>query len=343
MNIKNEKKNMKYYTTMIDNTGVRNINITEKSKIIKPEQYRFFYKNSYKLGELKEICKYYKLKLSGKKIELIDRIYICLKKNNYVIKIQRMVRRFIILKYNRLKGPGLITRNRCINDSDFFSMESMKDISYANFFSFKGHDNNIWGFDTISLYTLFLKNNNEVINPYNREKLNNNILQNIITVNRLSKILKLEVTMELEDNLIELSEKKKTELRILDVFMKIDELGNYTNKDWFYKLNKNQLIRFIRELLDIWSYRAQLTNAVKKQICPPYGNIINININNLDIFDYNRLQKIGIDIIEKMVKSGVNTDSKSIGAYYVLTALTLVNKEAAISMPWLYESVVNIY
>lgn len=40
-----------------------------------------------------------------------------------------------------------------------------------------------------------------------------------------------------------------------------------------------------------------------------------------------------------MVNSGINNDSKSLGCYYILSALTLVNSDAAESMPWLYESV----
>ena len=34
--------------------------------------------------------------------------------------------------------------------------------------------------------------------------------------------------------------------------------------------------------------------------------------------------------------------SRSLGAYYVLAGLTLVNNEAAEAMPWLYHSVVHI-
>ena len=42
---------------------------------------------------------------------------------------------------------------------------------------------------------------------------------------------------------------------------------------------------------------------------------------------------------EKMVNDGVDSDSKSLGAYYILGALTLVNVNTAISLPWLFQSV----
>jgi hypothetical protein len=46
-----------------------------------------------------------------------------------------------------------------------------------------------------------------------------------------------------------------------------------------------------------------------------------------------------LEVLEKLVNTGVDKDSKSLGAYYVLGALTLVNPDAATSLPWLFQSV----
>jgi len=54
----------------------------------------------------------------------------------------------------------------------------------------------------------------------------------------------------------------------------------------------------------------------------------------------NNVKKVVLEVLEKMVNSGIDNDSKTLGAYYVLGALTLVNHSAAIALPWLYESVV---
>jgi hypothetical protein len=51
------------------------------------------------------------------------------------------------------------------------------------------------------------------------------------------------------------------------------------------------------------------------------------------------LQKIIIEILEKIVNSGIDQDSKSLGAYYVLASLTLVNDAASSALPWLFQSV----
>jgi hypothetical protein len=46
-----------------------------------------------------------------------------------------------------------------------------------------------------------------------------------------------------------------------------------------------------------------------------------------------------LNVLENLVNTGINVDSKSLGAYYVLSALTLVNETAAEALPWLYQSV----
>ena len=54
------------------------------------------------------------------------------------------------------------------------------------------------------------------------------------------------------------SSRKKIEIKSFELFQYMDELGNYTDSKWFISLNRIQLIKFIRELVDIWEYRAQL-------------------------------------------------------------------------------------
>jgi hypothetical protein len=51
------------------------------------------------------------------------------------------------------------------------------------------------------------------------------------------------------------------------------------------------------------------------------------------------VKKVILEVMEKLVNSGVDKDSKSLGAIYVLGSLTLVNESAATSLPWLFQSV----
>ena len=45
--------------------------------------------------------------------------------------------------------------------------------------------------------------------------------------------------------------------------------------------------------------------------------------------------------MESLVSNGNSNENKSLGAFYVLSALTLVNNDAAESLPWLYQSVMH--
>ena len=135
--------------------------------------------------------------------------------------------------------------------------------------------------------------------------------------------------------------KKSLELRILALFQNIDALGNYSDSKWFLNLNRNQLGRLIRELIDIWAYRANLSEDIKREICPPVGNPFGrlSNFSQLQHSDnLDDIRKYVLEVLEKFVNTGVNRDSKSLGAYYVLGALTLVSVEAATALPWLYQA-----
>ena len=295
---------------------------------------------NYNVSQLKIIAKNYKLKISGNKNELVSRIFTFLYLSSYIIKIQKVFRGHIVKKYIGLHGPAATKRNLCTNSTDFVSMEPLEEIKFTQFISYKDEDGFIYGFDITSLFNLFSKNGNINNNPYNRNKIPDIILKNIKTLLRLSKILKITIVLDLEDETPSISEEKVVELRALSLFQNIDSLGNYSNCNWFLSLNRNQIIRFVRELADIWSYRAQLSVETKRAICPPNGDPFrNLNMSLIHISqNFNIVRKVVLEVLEKLVNTGVDKDSKSLGAYYVLGALTLVNQDAATSLPWLFQS-----
>ena len=295
---------------------------------------------NYNVSQLKSIAKNYKLKISGNKNELMSRIFTFLYLSSYIIKIQKVFRGRIVKKYIGLRGPAATKRNICTNSTDFVSMEPLEEIDFNQFISYKDEDGFIYGFDITSLFNLFSKNGSNNKNPYNRNKIPDIILKNIKTLLRLSKILKIKIVLDLEDETPSISEEKVVELRALSLFQNIDSLGNYSNCNWFLSLNRNQIIRFVRELADIWSYRAQLSVETKRAICPPNGDPFrNLNMSVIHISqNFNIVRKVVLEVLEKLVNTGVDKDSKSLGAYYVLGALTLVNQDAATSLPWLFQS-----
>ena len=297
---------------------------------------------NYNLNQLKIIAKNYKLKISGNKKELISRIFSFLYLSSYVIKIQKIFRGLIRRKYNKLHGPANFKRKLCTNSSDFITMEPLEEIKFDQFISYKDVDGFIYGFDITSLYNVFLKNGNLCKNPYNRSIIPETIFKAIRSILRLSMILGCHINLHIEDDMQLVSSEKAIELRTLALFQNIDSLGNYSNPQWFLSLDRNRLVKFVRELNDIWNFRAQLSNEIKRSICPPSGDpfrnlsmpyiITEPNINNV--------RKVVLEILEKLVNNGIDRDCKSLGAYYVLGGLTLVNESASLSLPWLYQSLI---
>lgn len=297
-------------------------------------------RNNYNLQQLKQFAKSYKLKISGNKNELVNRIYVFLRLSKQVIPIQKMFRGCIQRKYNALHGPAFMKRQLCTNTTDFLTIEDMSHLPYQQFFSFKDVDGFIYGFDLISLYNLIMKSGKMLKNPYNRNGIPPQVIKDIKHLIKLSKTLNIQIDLEIEDQSSLVSPQKTVQMRAIDLFQTIDSLGNYSNAQWFLSLNLVKLTRFLRELADIWTYRAQLDEEIKRLICPPVGNPFRPqNIHQLSNEQDIDTKRIGIlKIMENFVKLGVERDHNSLGAYYVLGALTLVNSEAATALPWLFQS-----
>ena len=320
--------------------------VTEANFFIpKVDEYDLIVTKNYKVAQLKKICKFYNLKVSGKKSQLISQLYSYLFLSKYALVIQKMIKGKLVRKWCAMHGPAYINRSLCTNQTDFFTMNELKNVPINQFFSFKDADGFIYGFNIISLYTLHQKaseNNEQALNPYNRNKLPKTLIKDFRDMIRISRVLKYDIEINIqEDN--DITDEKKLELRILSLFQEIDRLGNYSDQSWFTSLTREQIVLYLRELYDIWNYRAQLSNETKRNIAPPVGDPFRtINLNYLNQLPYENIKKLAVGTMEILVKKGVNNDSKSLGAFYVLAGLTLVNINAATAMPWLYQSVAHV-
>ena len=297
--------------------------------------------NNYNVKQLKEMCRWHKLKVSGTKGEIHRRLYEYLQHSLYARRIQRAWRGRLCVMCNKLRGPGYLRREICVNETDFFSMDKLTDVPPTQFVSYVcPHDGKVYGFDIESLYKLLSKGG--VCNPYTRKPFPETINRDINHLIRLSFATGAQIHFSSSDE-DELTPEKRLELGVVSLFQSIDALGNITNHTWFWCLGRVQLIRFIRELADIWGYRAQLHDTVKREICPPNGNPFRgIDLPALPTRSQSGLRKIALEVMEALVKRGTNTGAKSLGANYVLCALTLVSSEAATALPWLYDAVVSV-
>jgi hypothetical protein len=317
-----------------------------KNSISIPTIYNYINltKYNYTIQELRTFAKHYKLKTGGTKKELIKRIFVFLQLSYYVTKIQKNFRGNLQRKFDKLHGPAFKNRKLCTNDTDFITMENLNELDFNQFFSYKDVDGFIYGFDLASIFSLiYMKHNckKSSQNPYNRNNIPAEVLMDIKILVKIGKILKKKIYLEIQDDPLNISNEKAIELRALSLFQNINALGNYSDCEWFLSLSRNNLIKFVREICDIWNYRAQLSIEVKNKICPPNGNPFrNLNIPYIHTeIDNNNVKKVILEVLEKLVNTGVDADSKALGAYYVLAALTLVNNDAATSLPWLFQSV----
>jgi hypothetical protein len=131
---------------------------------------------------------------------------------------------------------------------------------------------------------------------------------------------------------------KPVATRIMELFMEIDLLGNYTSASWFSDLNVTGLHAFYRQLMDIWRFMAHIPFDVKHRICPledPFSPSPAEagNDRNLDF-----MQKLCLHAMEHMVFSGLDMEYRKLGAMHVLTALTVVSLPCRNTMFWLYET-----
>lgn len=316
---------------------------TEKMVVPLFSDHNMLLKYNYTLQQLKMIISHHKLKikLNGTKASLVTNIYSFLYLSSHVVKIQKMIRGAFLRKYFLSQGPALRKRSLCTNVTDFLTMDNISELTYEQFFSFQDIDGFIYGFDLLSIYNLIYKFEGPIKNPYNRLPITEEIIANFGNLIRLSKILKIKICIELENVNEGLTFKKSIELRALTLFQNIDALGNYSNPKWLMDLTNVQIVRFIKELFDIWAYRAPISLETKRNICHPSGNPFQrmYNFNQLLLVEnIDDVRKIILDILEKFVNTGIDKDSKCLGTYYVLGALTIVNPIAAESLPWLYQA-----
>ena len=327
----------------------KKVNSVEKIKdddIIVPDitNYALLFSYNYTLTQLKPFAKHYKLKITGTKPKLFSRIFAYLYLSSFMITLQKCFRGKLQRRYNTLHGPGFIKRSLCVNTEDFVTLQCIKKIDFHQFISFADSDGFVYGCCISSLNTLITHAGKKpYVNPYNRSIIPKVVYSHLIQLIRLSKIFNRTIELVCEDDSAEiaLSIKKQLDLKCLALFQSIDSLGNYSNHNWFMSLNKINLFKFLRELIDLWNYRADLTAEVKRQICPPNGDpFMNLNIPFVySLTDLDKIKLLLLEPLEKLVCSGINEGSSSLGAIYILSALTLVNKDAAEALPWLYQSV----
>jgi hypothetical protein len=376
----------------------------------------------YKVTELKEMCAiiqrdfdYKKIKVTGTKGELRQSVYIFYHHTFHCIKIQLKFNSFLRRKLNKLRGPALSNREICINETDFYSLDPIREIPNHQFFSYeeigKEEDRSkkscYYGFDIASIYNLILSDNgveneyglsrrliwNESNNPYNRNKFPHNVIRDILKIIKLDRILSRKRVLKnnknkkmnngVNNNNYEydnnnyvaendnnnnnnnavmgsggggmnialpqdvLTPHQRFRQHVLRLFQTINALGHYSDPEWFIALTYEQHITFLRELIDIWNYRAELSHQARRTIYPPYGDpfphyVLGWVTHQFYIYlSPENIININLTVIERFISSAVSEGDRCLGSNFILCALTLVSIPAREALPWLYQSVMH--
>lgn len=323
---------------------------------------------TYRVPELKQVAKYYRLGVSGTKQVLIDRIEVYFNKVDKCIIIQKIFRGSLVRQCFKMRGKGFRSREICVNENDFYSLEPISEISFKYFFSFCS-GKTWYGCNIVSLMHL-IQTKGATKNPYTREPFSLECLSVIKDVYSIICVVfgvpedapkcvptkaqpvivfptqnmgQIVIAVELIEqrvNRLRTIRAKSIPDRIQTLFMEIDQLGNYTHSRWFSSLDRREYIRLFRTLFDIWTYRGQLTRETKLLINILEDPFSEINRERVYLHEASVevIKEICLRVMENMVYNGVDDEYRKIGALHVLTALTGVSIGARTSLPWLYEA-----
>ena len=238
-----------------------------------------------------------------------------------IIKIQSYVRRWRIM---RIKN--------CSNDSDILTFNSLYDIESPFLYIFYDTvTNKKYGYDFRTIIEII--NSDYPSCPYTFRAFTTHEKDDIFK--HRNYLLTRGFNTQIEKDI--LSPEEEVDMRIKDVFHKINMLDNYTNPIWFKNLNMFDLYQLYIRSEDIWNYRSGMSMEAKKKIVsngyvftiPPHIiKNMNTKIN---------LQNIILSEFTRMITEGIDREEKKLGAILILTALVEVSIDAADALPHLIQ------
>ena len=321
-----------------------------------------------RLKDLKSTCRERRLPVSGRKAELVARIRAHDAKSGASARIQALARGYMHRRRAALCGPAQHRRHMCTNGSDFRTLGATADIPADRFFSYVDARGFVYGCDIVSMYQLIKHagvsvHNYEtqpVLNPYDRNDIPRAYVLNALKLISLRGGVVNEVAAEHSATVRTMSSERMTEQLVMEVFQEMNALGNYAQYEWLWSLQPMMLVQFMRELSDVFEYRAAITGDQKRAILPPHGVLfapqafeeivvaINRSLEVMRHMDYDRGARLYraqmrqvLAYMRALVFKGRDKSVRCLGCSYVLGALTLVSPDAAAALPWLYDSFVH--
>jgi hypothetical protein len=294
-------KHRRYH--LVDDNNIIKSRFTNMEKdYLKKDLINYCKKNKIIISDnLKKKDIFHKVKVNISNDTLYD--------NKKIIYLQKLIKEFN--KKNRKK---------CNNNEDFNTFENIIDIESKYYFAYNDNRNIKWGFDIRSLKKLLDLGLN---NPYTMEEFTEDTINNI---NKRITDLKNNNNYCNFDDLILKDKKSEIKQKCVDLFSLIDQCGHSCNIEWFLSLNIRRLKELYKQLEDIWNYRCQLSEEVKRRICPPDANIFKTPIT--EVMNYQNKEDLQELILHDVLKfkNGSDSDQK-LGIIYFLLGLSYVSND----------------
>lgn len=228
-------------------------------------------------------------------------------------------------------GRGFLIRQRTnvVNQVDFYTQDDLITIPSPYYITLTDNDDITisHGFDLRSLKRLL---ETSKINPFTTKEFH------ITSVMKAFRVIKQTEEMGYLCDIIPDKMTKEQSFRayVLQVFQKINMLGNYVDDNWFLNLDMVQLKKLYISAEDIWNYRTQMPPAEKIKVVKSGMLFTQISkVKEMSAEQHRELAVMIMDEFDRMVSEGVNIDCKKLGAMLALTALTEVSVSAADAMP----------
>lgn len=333
--------------------------------------------SEYTIPQLKEIAKQNALPVSGTKPIIIQRLQQYFIRAEYVIKIQSCWRKYKLaflyyLRNLRLKNdcvnssdfytlepineihPLLFT---CITDTNNFtygfSIVSLEKLIKSGVRPKNPYTREIFDTKLLGTIVIILRLTHLFFGKYLQE---NNIVDEAVNENlQITQQTQSEIQIQTEyrqrhvsqitsyDNFRQVWIKVRVArfrplcMRVQELFMEIDHLGNYTQANWFSDLGGRSWYRFYQLLYEIWNYRAQITAETKRGICILGDPFRMVDTPRME-YPPEVIYETSLTVFEYFVYGGIDEEHRKLGTLHALTALTAVSYQARNSLQWLYTS-----
>lgn len=235
------------------------------------------------------------------------------------------------------RGWDIRRRSKPNNVEDCGTLERLLEIPIEYYIQYQDATDNLWyGFDIRTLESIL--ESKHPVNPYNTKDLKSN--EKLMACYSHKKSFLLENNRKMSHDSPKLTEEQRFSQFAIRVFQKFDELGQYTDTEWFTTLSLEQLKQFYHLANDMFDYRAQLTNEMKKNIVKN-GLIFHNFKSTISKFRIIHTRILQVEILcemERVIDEAVDKEFKILGMNLILSALVEVSHRASLALPHLVQS-----